>query len=48
MKEKETIALMGSMYATMVISLAHFPLYLAKIVCIIIVFQAILDRKLSK
>ena len=48
LKDRETIALMGSMYATMIISLAHFPFYLAKIVCVIIVFQAILDRKLSK
>ena len=48
MKSKETIALMGSMIAIMILGCAHFELYMAKTVCLIIVFMALLDRQLEK
>ena len=48
LKSKETIALMGSAIAIGILSMAHFPFYLPKTVCLIIVFMAILDRKLSQ
>ena len=48
LKDRETIALMGSAIAIAVLSLAHFPFYLAKTVCLVIVILALLDRKVQE
>jgi len=46
MKSRETIALMGSFIAILILGCAHFELYMAKTGCIIIVLTALLDRKI--
>lgn len=47
LKDRETVALMGSAIAIAILSLAHFPFYLAKTVCLVIVILALLDRKIT-
>jgi O-antigen ligase len=48
LKSRETIALMGSLIAIMILGCAHFELYMAKTGCLIIVLMALLDKKLRK